>query len=69
MSATIHLQPEQSSRVDQIEIDAIGYRDLLMSRRRLVRVDRYGEDVRRLYDLDSGETFYIDERRISDVQG
>jgi hypothetical protein len=67
--ATVQAQPQHSRRVVETEVDAEGYRGLLMSRRRLVRVDRHGDGLRRLYDLDSGELFFIDERRLVDVEG
>jgi hypothetical protein len=47
-------------------INAAEYSDLLVSHRRMVRVDRRAEHVRGLRDLDTGEVFLIDERRLFD---
>ena len=40
------------------------FRNLLVSHRRMVRVDRRAEHVRGLQDLDTGEVFLIEERRL-----
>jgi hypothetical protein len=45
-------------------VDAREFRDLMVSHRRLVRVDKTDELVRGLRDLDTGEIFLIDERRL-----
>jgi hypothetical protein len=46
-------------------VDAAEFRRLLISHRRLVRADRRADRLRGLQDLDTGEIFLIDERRLS----
>jgi len=45
-------------------IDAAQFRELLVSHRRLIRADRRSEALRGLEDLDTGEVFLTDERRL-----
>jgi len=45
-------------------IGAAEFRNLLVSHRRMIRVDRRAEHVRGLQDLDTGEIFLTDERRL-----
>jgi hypothetical protein len=45
-------------------VDAAEFRQLLVSHRRMVRVDRRHERLRGLQDLDTGETFLVDERHL-----
>ena len=45
-------------------IDPAEFRALLVSHRRMVRADRRGEKLRGLQDLDTGEVFLTDERRL-----
>jgi hypothetical protein len=45
-------------------IDAAQFQKLLVSHRRLVRADRRSEALRGLQDLDTGELFLTDERRL-----
>ena len=45
-------------------IGAAEFRNLLISHRRMIRVDRRAEQVRGLQDLDTGEVFLTDERRL-----
>jgi hypothetical protein len=40
------------------------FRNLLVSHRRMVRVDRRIDRLRGLQDLDTGEVFLTDERRL-----
>ena len=40
------------------------YRKLIVSHRRMKRVDRRAEKLRGLEDLDTGEVFLTDERRL-----
>jgi len=40
------------------------FRNLLVSHRRMVRVDRRPDRLRGLQDLDTGEVFLTDERRL-----
>jgi len=40
------------------------FRDLLVSHRRMVRVDQRTDRLRGLRDLDTGEVFLTDERRL-----
>jgi hypothetical protein len=47
-------------------INAVEFQRLLVSHRRMVRVDRRAEHVRGLQDLDTGEVFLTDERRLLD---
>jgi len=49
-------------------IDAAQFRTLLVSHRRMVRVDRRQEQLRGLQDLDTGEVFLTDERRLLDAR-
>jgi len=44
------------------------FRQLLVSHRRMVRADRRAEKLRGLQDLDTGEVFLIDERRLFDAR-
>jgi hypothetical protein len=45
-------------------VDATAFRELLVSHRRMVRVDRRQDALRGLQDLDTGEVFLVDERRL-----
>jgi hypothetical protein len=45
-------------------IPAAEFRRLLVSHRRMVRVDRRDQRLRGLQDLDTGEVFLTDERRL-----
>jgi len=45
-------------------IPAAEFRQLLVSHRRMVRADRRDERLRGLRDLDTGEVFLTDERRL-----
>jgi hypothetical protein len=45
-------------------IPAAEFRKLLVSHRRMVRADRRDERLRGLQDLDTGEVFLTDERRL-----
>jgi hypothetical protein len=47
-------------------IDADQFRDLLVSHRRMVRVDRRADRLLGLQDLDTGEIFLTDQRRLLD---
>jgi hypothetical protein len=49
-------------------INAAEFRDLLVSHRRMVRLDRRAEKLRGLQDLDTGEVFFTDERRLFEVR-
>jgi hypothetical protein len=53
-----------SSLDDSRIVDAAEFRKLLTSRRRMVRVDRRSERLRGIRDLDTGEVFFTDERRL-----
>jgi hypothetical protein len=48
-------------------IDAILFRKLLTSHRRMVRADRRQDLLRGLQDLDTGEVFLTDEQRLLDA--
>jgi len=56
------LERERSS-LDRL-VDALAFRRLLVSHRRLVRADRKEQRLRGLRDLDTGEVFLTDERRL-----
>jgi hypothetical protein len=45
-------------------VPAAEFRRLLVSHRRMVRVDRRDQRLRGLQDLDTGEVFLTDERRL-----
>lgn len=45
-------------------VNAAEFRRLLVSHRRMVRVDRREDRLRGLHDLDTGEIFLTDERRL-----
>ena len=49
-------------------INAAEFRDLLVSHRRMIRFDRRAEKLRGLQDLDTGEVFFTDERRLFEVR-
>jgi len=49
-------------------INAAEFRQLLVSHRRMIRVDRRADKLRGLQDLDTGEVFLTDERRLFDVR-
>ena len=49
-------------------IGAAQFRSLLVSHRRMVRADRRQEQLRGLQDLDTGEIFLTDERRLLDAR-
>ena len=50
----------------QRRVSPVEFRKLLVSHRRMVRVDRREERLRGLQDLDTGEVFLIDERQLLD---
>jgi hypothetical protein len=49
-------------------VEAAEFQELLVSHRRMVRVDRRAERLRGLQDLDTGEVFLIDERRLLELR-
>jgi hypothetical protein len=70
MNAAI-LQDASSSDQDFVLAAASGkvisareFRELLISHRRMVRFDRQVDHLRGLRDLDTGEIFLTDERRL-----
>jgi len=48
-------------------VPAAEFRKLLVSHRRMVRVDRREQQLRGLQDLDTGEVFLTDERRLLEM--
>jgi hypothetical protein len=56
--------PEVAARV----INAAEFQKLLVSHRRMVRADRRADKLRGLQDLDTGEIFLTDERRLLDAR-
>ncbi|MCC6494043.1 MAG: hypothetical protein IT424_13595 [Pirellulales bacterium] len=71
MNSTANHQPMKSASPAVVadfrgqRVDAAEFRRLLVSHRRLIRADRRSEHLRGLKDLDTGELFLIDERRLS----
>jgi hypothetical protein len=61
--ATCVLSPASSNVISAAE-----FRKLLVSHRRMVRVDRREEKLRGLQDLDTGEVFLTDERRLIEAR-
>ncbi len=49
-------------------VTASEFRDLLVSHRRMIRVDRRQDKLRGLQDLNTGELFFTDEHRLLDVR-
>ena len=49
-------------------VSAAEFRKLLVSHRRMVRVDRRDDRLRGLQDLDTGEVFLTDERRLVEAR-
>ena len=49
-------------------VSAAEFRKLLVSHRRMVRVDRRDDRLRGLQDLDTGEIFLTDERRLVEAR-
>jgi hypothetical protein len=49
------------------QIGAEEFCGLLLSRRRMIRLDQSETGLRGLRDLDSGELFYTEERRLTDA--
>jgi hypothetical protein len=58
------LLPTASSRQASRIVDAAHFQQLLVSHRRMKRADRRDEALRGLEDLDTGEVFLTDERRL-----
>jgi len=54
--------------LDERMITPSEFRQLLVSHRRMVRADRRADKLRGLQDLDTGEVFLIDERRLFDAR-
>ncbi len=65
MEAAISRESRSSAALlDGRVVGPAEFRNLLVSHRRMVRVDRRAEHVRGLQDLDTGEIFLTDERRL-----
>jgi len=58
------LMPEVADR----RISAAEFRKLLVSHRRMIRLDRRSDKLRGLRDLDTGEIFLTDERRLLETR-
>jgi hypothetical protein len=75
MDAAI-LQKSNESRMERsVEVatrgqlvNATEFRNLLVSHRRMIRVDRRSDRLKGLCDLDTGEIFLTDERRLLDAR-
>lgn len=52
----------------QRRVSSTEFRKLLVSHRRMVRIDRREDRLRGLQDLDTGEVFLIDERQLLDAR-
>ena len=69
-AATLTFARRTGSRTSMLDlnggqlVDSAEFRRLLVSHRRMVRVDRRAERLRGLQDLDTGEVFLIDEHRL-----
>ena len=48
-------------------VGAAEFRRLLVSHRRMIRADRRDDRLKGLQDLDTGEVFLIDERRLHEA--
>jgi hypothetical protein len=60
---TSAISPAEGRRVGPAE-----FRRLLVSHRRMVRIDRRDQRLRGLQDLDTGEVFLVDERQLLDAR-
>jgi hypothetical protein len=49
-------------------ITAAEFRELIISHRRMVRADQRADSLRGLKDLDTGEVFLTDERRLLELR-
>ena len=67
-SSSAPLAPVMSNPAEGRRIGATEFRTLLVSHRRMVRIDRRAEQLRGLQDLDTGEVFLIDERQLLDAR-
>jgi hypothetical protein len=72
-AAVLHANPSlpfsiMSDGTVQRRVGPTEFRKLLVSHRRMVRVDRRVERLRGLQDLDTGEVFLIDERQLLDAR-
>ena len=57
-----------SAEADSLRmVEAQEFRELIVSHRRMRRVDRRADKIRGLEDLDTGEVFLVDERRLFEV--
>lgn len=65
-SPAVPLLSPRSAKAEGQVIDALLFRRLLVSHRRLERADRRTDQLRGLRDLDTGELFLTDERRLFD---
>ena len=66
--AELNSSPSHISGSEQRYVDAREFRALMVSHRRMVREELKDPLVRGLRDLDTGEIFLIDERRLFDVK-
>jgi hypothetical protein len=57
-------EPPMSVMADGRMVSPLEFERLLVSHRRMVRVDRRADKLRGLQDLDTGELFFTDERRL-----
>ena len=55
------------SKIASRLVNAREFRQLLVSHRRMVRADQRDERLRGLQDLDTGEVFLTDERRLLEI--
>ena len=66
----VDLRPTHGKALGVAEryVEAREFRALMVSHRRMVRVNKGDVRVRGLQDLDTGEIFLIDERRLFDAK-
>lgn len=72
-AATLHVTPASAlmpaaNHPEGRRVGPAEFRKLLVSHRRMVRIDRRDERLRGLQDLDTGEVFLIDERQLLDAR-
>jgi hypothetical protein len=65
MPTTLQLEPSLAPQ-DARFVDAAEFRRLMVSTRRMERADKLAPKMRGLRDLETGELFLIDERRLLD---
>ena len=72
-AATLHVTPASAlmpalTHPEGRRVGPAEFRKLLVSHRRMIRIDRRDERLRGLQDVDTGEVFLIDERQLLDAR-